>query len=74
MANQAVECGFHTNDGYTVENQSEFSLMALRMIHNHMRAKDVAPHNIQISKDLQISVVKSRQRYGNYIKQNPKKI
>ena len=25
----AVECGFHTNDGYTVENQSEFSLMAL---------------------------------------------
>ena len=40
------------------------------MIHDHMHAKDVAPHNIQISKDLPISVVKSRQRYGDYMKQN----
>ena len=40
------------------------------MIHDHMRAKDVAPHNIQISKELRISIVKSRQRYGDYMKQN----
>ena len=42
------------------------------MIHGYMGAKDVAPHNIQISKDLRISVVKSRQRYGDYMKQNNK--
>ena len=70
LGQSAVERGFHTNDGYTVENHSEFSLMALQMIHGHMRANDVAPHNIQISKDLRISVVKSRQRYGDYMKQN----
>ena len=72
----AVERGFSSNDEFSVPNQLESSLIALRMVHDHMRAKDAAPHDIQISKDLRKSVGKSRQRYHEYLEQhkNEKKL
>ena len=46
------------------------------MVHDHMRAKDAAPHDIQISTDLRKSIGKSRQRYHEYLEQhkNEKKL
>ena len=65
----AVERGFSSNDGFTVENQLESSLVTLRMTHDHMRAKDVAPHNFKISKDLRKSVSDARRRQLTVSKQ-----
>ena len=65
----AVERGFSSNDGFTVENQLESSLISLRMTHDHMRAKDVAPHNFKISKDLRKSVNDVRRRQLTVSKQ-----
>ena len=56
----AVERGFTTNDGFVVENQSEVSLIALRMVYDHLRAEGVASHNIEISTNLRKSVLKAR--------------
>ena len=57
-----VERGFNTNEGFSVENQSEICLKALRMVHDHMRAKETAPHSIKIHKDLRKSVGLARKR------------
>ena len=71
----AVERGFSSNDNFIVENQLEVSLIALRMIHDHMRAKDVAPHNLKISKELRKSVGDARRRSDTITKQrNEEKI
>ena len=52
----SIERGFKTNKDFIVENESEFSLMALRTIQDHMRAKDVTSASIKITKDLCKSV------------------
>ena len=51
-----VERGFNMNEGFSVENQSEICLKALRMVIDHMQAKETAPHSIKIHKDLRKSV------------------
>ena len=57
-----VEQGFNTNEGFSVENPSEICLKALRMVHDHMRAKETAPHSIKIHKDFRKSVGIARKR------------
>ena len=69
----AVERGFNTNDAFTVVNQSEFSLVALRMIHDHMRAKDVAPHSMKITTELRKSVGDAWRHSDAFSKQNREK-
>ena len=54
----SIERGFKTNKDFVVENQSEFSLMALRTVQDHMRAKEVT--SIKITKDLCMSVKLAR--------------
>ena len=70
----AVERGFNTNADMVADNQSDHSLMALRMVDDHIRSYEVGPHDMKINKELRQSVGKSRQRYQNslskYLKVN----
>ena len=62
----SIEHGFKTNNDFVVENQSEFSLMALRTVQDHMRAKEITSTSIKITKDLHKSVKLARGRYDDY--------
>ena len=62
----SIQRGFKTNKDFVVENQSEFSLMALRTVQDHMRAKEVTSAGIKITKDLCKSVKLARRRYDDY--------
>ena len=59
----AVERGFNANKDFIADNQGDTSLISLRMIHDHMRAKDVSPHNFKINGELRKSVGAARRRY-----------
>ena len=62
----SIERGFKTNKDFVAENQSEFSLMALRTVQDHMRAKEITSTSIKITKDLHKSVKLARGRYDDY--------
>ena len=66
----SIERGFKTNNDFVVENQSEFSLMALRTVQDHMRAKEVTSASFKITKDLCKSVKLARGRYDDYKEKN----
>ena len=68
----AVERGFNTNADVVADNQSDHSLMALRMMHDHLRSYEVGPHDIKINKELCQSVGKSRQRYQEFLEEQKK--
>ena len=34
------------------DNQSDYSLVALHMVHDHMRSYEVGPHDMKINKEL----------------------
>ena len=42
------------------DNHSDYSLMALRMVHDHMLTYEVGPHDMKINKELRQFVGKSR--------------
>lgn len=44
-----VECGFRTNAKLLVKNQNTGSLIAKRIIHDHMRFHKHQPHTIKIT-------------------------
>ena len=56
----AVEHGFNTNADMVADNQSDHSLMALRLVHDHMRSCELGRHHMKINKQLCQSVGKSR--------------
>ena len=60
-----VKRGFNTNADMVTDNQSDHSLMALRMMHDHihMRSYEVGPQDMKINKELRQSAGKSRQCY-----------
>ena len=68
----ASECGFNTNADKLADNQSDHSLIALYMTHDHMWSYGVGPHDMQISEELCQSVGKSRQCYQKYLEQQKK--
>ena len=55
-----VKHGFNTNADIVADNQSNHSLMALHMVHDHMRPYEVGPHDMKINKELCLSAGKSR--------------
>ena len=59
----AVERGFSANADMVADNQSDQSLMALCMTHDHMRSYEAGSHVMKINKELCQSVKKSRQCY-----------
>ena len=65
----AVERVFNTNADIVADNQSDHSLMALRMVHNHMRSYEVGRHDMKINKELHQSLGKSRQRCQEYLEE-----
>ena len=50
----------------------DYSLMALHMVHDHMRSYGVGFRGIKINKELPQSVGKSRQRYREYLEEQKK--
>ena len=56
----SVERGFNTNADMVDHNQSDHSLMALRMAHDHMRSYEVGPRDMKINKERRQSRGKSR--------------
>ena len=65
------ERGFKSNKEFSAENQSENSLKSLRIIHDHMLAKDVKAHNINVNRDIK-SVATPRARYVEFLNENKK--
>ena len=59
----AFELGFNANADMVADNQSDHSLMALFMVHDHIRSCEVGPCDMKINKKLRQSVGKSKQRY-----------
>ena len=59
----AVERGFSANKEYIKENQSEYCLVSLRIIHNHLTFKKVTASSITITADMITSVRSARLRY-----------
>ena len=68
----AAEHGFNINADMVADNQSDHSLMALCIAHDHMRSYEVGPHDIKINKEFCQSVRKSRQRYQEYLEEQKK--
>lgn len=62
----SVERGFSINKELIVENQKEASLVAQRLIVGHIRAVGGVT-NVQLTKELLISVSGARQRYHSYL-------
>lgn len=59
----AIERGFKANKEFIQENQAESSLKSLRILHDHMIAKEVQAHNFPITRELVKSVRCARSRY-----------
>ena len=68
----SVERGFSVNQNILVENMKAESLMAQRIVNDHMKANDLESYELNISPELRRSVKSSRQAYSNYL-QNQKK-
>ncbi|KAJ8368824.1 hypothetical protein SKAU_G00088520 [Synaphobranchus kaupii] len=62
----SVERGFSINKELIVENQKEASLVAQRLIVGHIRSVGSVT-NVQLTKELLISVSGARQRYHSYL-------
>lgn len=62
----SVERGFSINKELIVENQKEASLVAQRLIVGHIRSVGGVT-NVQLTKELLISVSGARQRYHSYL-------
>ena len=68
----SIERGFKSNKEFSAENQSENSLKSLRIIHDHMLAKDVKAHNINVTRDMIKSVAAARAQYVEFLNENKK--
>ena len=69
----AVERGFNTNADMVADNyQSDHSLKALRIVHDHMRSYEVGPRDMKINKELLQPVGKLRRRYQEYLEKQKK--
>ena len=62
-----VERGF--NADMVVDNQSDHSLIASGIVHDHMRYYKVGPHEMKINKELRQFVGKSRKHYQKYLEE-----
>ena len=69
----AVARGFNANADTVADNQSDHSIMALRLVHDDMQSYEVGPHDMKINKELHQFVAKSRQRYQEYLEEQKKK-
>ena len=73
MASQ-VWNGFNINKNLLVENVQESSLIAQRLVMDHMSANCFEPHTFPIDRNLIRSVKSSHQRYDHKLAENCKEI
>jgi len=59
----SIERGFSINKEFISDNQSESSLISLRMVHDHLKSKNVTSKDVVISGDMIKSVRSARTRY-----------
>ena len=65
----AIERGFKMNNDCSVINQSKESLIALRIVKDHVNAKNVTAANIPITRNMISNVKAVRARYFEEIEQ-----
>ena len=68
----SVERGFHINKSVNKVNIRQYSVIARKLIIDHMQKKDLKPSNIELSPQLIRSVKGSRQRYSAYLEEQKK--
>ena len=68
----AVERGFNNNADMVADNQSDHSLMALHIVHDHTRSYEVCPHDMKVHEELCQSAGKSRQHYQECLEEEKK--
>ena len=62
-----IERGFRTNKDLLKDNLDGFTLINLRLVHEHMRVNGYQPHNIPFTRELVKSVKSSRSRYKQHM-------
>ena len=67
-----VERGFNINDDISVVNLSKESLIAQRIIYDHMKINDLKAHNIVISAVLQKSCMLASQKRREHLEKQKK--
>ena len=69
----SVERQLSVNNQVLDNNMQMMSIVAQKHIINHMKAIQLTPHSIDISKDLLLSVNSASTRYGIYLEEESKK-
>ena len=64
-----IERGFKTNSDLNRDNLSGFSLINLRIVHEHMTVNGYEPHSIPFSYDLVKSMRCARSRYQQHVEE-----
>ena len=66
-----VERGFNINSDILVENLSTRSIVAQRMVYDHVNASNtLQSHDFEINHDLRISCMSAHSKYKEYLKNN----
>ena len=66
-----VERGFNINSDILVENLSTRSIVAQRMVYDHVNASNTSQsHDFEINHDLRISCMSAHSKYKEYLKNN----
>ena len=67
--NASVERGFSINKNLVDVNMSQESIIAQRMVKDHMIANNLTPSTTEISKEMLASVKRSRMRYAEHLQE-----
>ena len=67
-----MERGFSVNKSLLVENLATKSLIAQRIVYDHMKVNNVSVEDVEICPTLRCSVKHARQRYSTYLEEQKK--
>ena len=68
----AIECGFKMNNDCSVISQSKESLIALRIVKDHLNTKNLTAANILITRNMISNVKAAKARYFEETEQKKK--
>ena len=68
----SVERVFRVNENLMVENLKESSLIAQRIIYDHVKSKELNPETIDITKHLVVGVRSAKQKYTAHLEEQKK--
>ena len=68
----SIERGFSVSENLVVENLKESSLIAQRIISDHMKSKELNPETIDITKHLVLGVTSAKQKYTAHLEKQKK--